>query len=629
MAVIPNTRGNPQASDIAVQSALPLTGTASREDLQSVLTSHDSDIAKLYEDRNIVLTDGGLVTFTGTAVQFTQNLLLEVNSKIAGGSPVVINLGSSTWSFSANGRMAYAVIDRVAGTATVTTDSATLPTVASPNKEVFLLAKRSDSADGLQRVYFRNGSAFDVGQTARIGSAGSGSGSGNEILETVKNAFVDSLFDLAKANVFSTDTTTNVDGSSTGSYSLVTKTFNLPTIGNTLVTANLLDSVEFANLDALAELELMVFWTQGSIDPSATYQISRNGGNEYQTVSMTRIGSTEAFRGYKVFADESVNQTLTSVVGGAASDALNGTTQQQLGQSFTLAAKTLLKSLTLNVASISGTPSGNLYVSIVNNNAGVPSLVASDVLCESNAISAAGIGTGTLTVNIPDIYLLAGTYHIVIRSDAAYKTAGNFISFGRNAASSGANKYNGTSYSSSTGGYINSTVGITLDLRLKITSATTSVKLDAFAVFYDKSVAKPANSVLPREVVTFSGSANTSTFTLTRFVPNPELLKVYDVTSGQVYSYGAFSLNGMQVVFSAGQFNAPGQTLTLVFDQTTGGAFDNSDLNALSLATNHLGDPTNTVDRSIAGRGIYLRRPDGTLREICIDNNDNITIYSV
>ncbi len=71
------------------------------------------------------------------------------------------------------------------------------------------------------------------------------------------------------------------------------------------------------------------------------------------------------------------------------------------------------------------------------------------------------------------------------------------------------------------------------------------------------------------------------------------------------------------------------KTQTLIFDQIRGGAFDNSDTNAALLATNHLGSTDGSIDRSSAGRGLFLRRPDGTLREITIDDNDNIAIYSV
>ena len=40
-----------------------------------------------------------------------------------------------------------------------------------------------------------------------------------------------------------------------------------------------------------------------------------------------------------------------------------------------------------------------------------------------------------------------------------------------------------------------------------------------------------------------------------------------------------------------------------------------------------MGSTDPTIDRSSPGKGIYLRRPDGTLREITIDNNDDIALY--
>lgn len=183
MAVISNTRGNPQASDVAVQTATPMIGGASREDAQTVISAVDGELAKLFEDRNISLAQGGLITFTGTALNFTEALELHINSRVAGGAPQVISLAATSRTLSASGRMLYAVIDRGAGTATVTADATTLPAVVAANQEVVLIAKRLDAGDGTQRCYFRQGSTYNAGQTARLGSAGGGSGSGelNEI----------------------------------------------------------------------------------------------------------------------------------------------------------------------------------------------------------------------------------------------------------------------------------------------------------------------------------------------------------------------------------------------------------------------------------------------------------------
>lgn len=171
MSVIPTTRGNPQASDVATESALPLVGTASREDLQTVLNTVDADLAKCVEDRNLLLTKGGTITFpaAGTTVTFSEALKLEINSQIAGGSPTVVDLGSTTRTLSADGRMVYAVVNRTAGTAVVTDDSATLPSVVNANIEVVLIAKRRDDTGGTKRVYFRNGLTLSAGQSGVIG----------------------------------------------------------------------------------------------------------------------------------------------------------------------------------------------------------------------------------------------------------------------------------------------------------------------------------------------------------------------------------------------------------------------------------------------------------------------------
>lgn len=182
MPTIPSNRTAPLASDIAVQDALPLLGTSSREELKQVLTNTDADLAKLFEDRNILLVDGGLITYSGTTVSFSEALKLHVNSKIAGGSPTIIDLGSTTRTISASGRMIYAVIDRSLGTATITDDASTLPSVVAANLEVFLIAKRVDAADTTKRLYFRNGTTLNEGQTARLGFGGDlGSGTSSAV----------------------------------------------------------------------------------------------------------------------------------------------------------------------------------------------------------------------------------------------------------------------------------------------------------------------------------------------------------------------------------------------------------------------------------------------------------------
>jgi len=173
MAQIPTTRGNPQASEIAVQDALPLVGSSSREDGQTVLDTVDADIARLYEDKNWILHGGGIITFTGTQVQFSENLYLELSSDTTGSSPVIINLTTTTRSLPSDGTLFYVVIDRSTGTVSSSSAGGTsFPKVEAANKEAVLICKRRDDPSGLKRLYWRNGMAMDAGQSLRLGAAG-------------------------------------------------------------------------------------------------------------------------------------------------------------------------------------------------------------------------------------------------------------------------------------------------------------------------------------------------------------------------------------------------------------------------------------------------------------------------
>jgi hypothetical protein len=158
----------------------------------------------------------------------------------------------------------------------------------------------------------------------------------------------------------------------------------------------------------------------------------------------------------------------------------------------------------------------------------------------------------------------------------------------------------------------------------------TETRLKGYGVLYGRQQ-QVTTGIKNREVQTFDGTVNNyNEFTLSNFLPDPDLLKVYHVETGQVYvkNTNSFYLDGHKVVFPANTFNGLA-TVTLVFDQPEGAAFDNSEQNAALLAANFLGSTNAAIDRSQAGRGIFIRRPDGTLRELTIDNSDQIAIYSV
>ena len=174
--------GAPTAPDIrqsVYRAVLNMAGTAANATVDSILSAMDGNDARLFENNNVLLTDGGLITWTGTQVLFTENLNLVINSHVSGASPTIISLGSSTQTL-ANGSMLIATVNRSGGSAVMSVVT-TMPAVSNANEDVWLIAKRIDAGDGTQRIYFRNGMALNAGQTARLGASGSGSGSGSGI----------------------------------------------------------------------------------------------------------------------------------------------------------------------------------------------------------------------------------------------------------------------------------------------------------------------------------------------------------------------------------------------------------------------------------------------------------------
>lgn len=152
----------PRSSQIKNIAATSMIGSASLDTLDTIFPKIDAELSKLFEDRNFILADGGTIAVNAgaTSVTFTASLKLHVNSLVAGGAPKIIDLASTTRAFTADGNMLYAVINRTAGTATVTADSSTLPSVVFSNQEVVLIAKRIGTV-----IYFRNGVTIPASAT--------------------------------------------------------------------------------------------------------------------------------------------------------------------------------------------------------------------------------------------------------------------------------------------------------------------------------------------------------------------------------------------------------------------------------------------------------------------------------
>jgi hypothetical protein len=325
---------------------------------------------------------------------------------------------------------------------------------------------------------------------------------------------------------------------------------------------------------------------------------------------------------------------------------LNITNEQELSQAFTLSDATVIKRVRLETNRTATIPDGGFYVAIIRDAAvpGTPSLSGEDKIAESEYFPMSNVpnGNGQTVVDIPSTPLPAGTYHIVLRTDAAYKadfsTGTRALSWradGATYTTQGKRRAAGAWNALATPMEFSYDVyGRELDLRVRITgsqSALTNRLLDGYGLFYDREVIGVSNGVKHLQVEQFKAVAdNFNEFELT-WAPDPDTVEVIYVEAGQIFVWRNFQIDGKKIVFPQNFFYNSGveADVTLVIRQFAGNSFDNSDQNASLLAANHLGSTDPSISRAQPGRGIILERPDGTIRELTIDDDDNVAIFSV
>jgi hypothetical protein len=482
---------------------------------------------------------------------------------------------------------------------------------------------------GLFKTAGSTTSVIENAKVFRFGSgAGGGAGTGDatSFVTDMKVRLLSSFYESVTPVEFATDEETLTD-SATATYDLVDSIYSFTAASQNIISKQMFNDEFLANSDDSLQVELHAEWFDSATrDDSAVYEASLNGVN-YEPITMTRQGLSQKFTGSKLLAVPA-NATVSTQATTDTVTELDATTIQSFSAPVVLATKNAVRQLAIEINKL-GSPTGSYTVSICKDSAGVPG----DVLYSTIAlVSTLSAGTNVITLSNFRSVLAIGTYHIRIETDATYKSG---FSAGVNSirlnTNTGGNDivFNGATWSVGTTDLKYTLSGHGYDLRVKVTSSASGKKLKAFGIFYDEKTGDVVTGIQALQKFTFSGDLNTTSFLITQFLPNPDHMKVYDITTGQTYRYPAFDISGHTITFATNTFLSPGATIQLIFDQSQGNGFDNSDANANLLASNHLGSSDGTLDKSIAGRGIFLRRPDGTLREITIDDNDNIVIYSV
>lgn len=474
---------------------------------------------------------------------------------------------------------------------------------------------------------FNNAGNIEVSDVFRfgIGTGSGGEGDANELLERIKEKFADSSYEFVTPVIFAQSEEDLVDTlNSTGSYSPANKTYDLDP-SEVLTTVQLFDDEYLALEKDLDRVEIIAFWKPDAVDEDAVYEVTRDGLN-YQTVEMERVGNTDTYRGTHFFDEEAdvIIVNGSDGTGGSSSEVLNNTTIQSIAQPFSILTPTkVIEAVNLIPFVRIGNPQGSVYFEISRDNGGIPG----EVVATSAFIPASSIPALITEPFFPIGAVLApGNYHFEIKTTQEYKDAFNALTaaitfnqvIGGPLAS--AQIFDGVSYTLLGAALRFRLLGRPLILKARVTAGLTGGEVAGLGVYYGL-VAPVVSGVKSIERFVFSGDDDVTEFTINKFKPNPDFLKVYDVKSGLTYRFGAFSISGNKVVFSPGQFLSPGEQIDLIFDQAMGGGFDNSDDNANLLSENRLGSEDPTLDRSAPGEGILLKSTNGKLVEVSIHWN--------
>ena len=649
------------------RSNLPRLSDSAKPNLKEILPQVNAELTPMFELRESGTPDltvnigAGKITNTDTGLSRTfspiRNLFFDFTSgtvvfPAATGNPIVVTPAPAGVSedlvISAGKYMAALIQINSLGEITVVQGIEANSAVDAVNSVNFPphfktslplgFVVLQDIAGTVQNITNEVITQFEIG-------GGSGGGDANADITRYQQRLELSPFEYANTNVADIDEDDQMDVASTAKHDVASGTFKFDeNTAQVLLSTQQLDSDFLAEESDLETIELYGIWELDDIDTGATYEISRDGGTNFQTISMDRIGNSDSYRGLHNFTDEPSN-AFNQEYAVANADSLKDFDDASIlehSQKFTAANSTVYKDVIVYVDKATASSTGRFYVEIVRDDSGAPSTDINDFVWGSEGQNIDSLATGNNVVSIPAQFAVAaGDYHILIKPDDAYRsgyTANNADKLSlRMDSSSGPTPnlrtWNGTVWSAEitdeTAVY--RLEGRELDVRIKITSAATANDklLSSYGFFYKFEDGVAFASPVFRELFQFDGTTdNDNEFVLTNFMPDSRLLMCFALDYGQVFRYGDFVLDGHKVIFPVDTFNIVG-TVKLEFFQMQAVEGPASNVADALLTANHLGSTDASIDKSVDGQGIFLRRPDGTLREIAIDDDDNIVIYSV
>ena len=488
--------------------------------------------------------------------------------------------------------------------------------------------QRNAADDNIEDITFANITRVPVS-----GGSGGGSGSASDFIQDMKDQLTSSIYNYGTATQFSQEQDAKVDDTSQGTYSFADRGWSLET-GQQFLSINLLTNRFYTQrLKDVSSVDITVRY-KANIDPAATYEISSDGGANWETVDIGRIGESDTFVKSNFTFDDS-GYTFATIVEFALSEAdgvveLNDGSTQLYGQEFTTPADDYWVARNIEVyLNKIGSPEGYFFTKIVADDAGNPSLIGSDVLYISPARNIADFANGdsTLSEIIPFGLLKPNTkYHILFETDTVYKASFDAGVDALNVRVDSSSPlipdikaYDESTFSAVSGSAaVYKVEGRELDLRLRITASQDTL-LDGYGVLYDPNVTSARTQNYPTQLFYLNGDDNVLTLAITEFNLNVDTLVLSDINTGQAWVWPAFGLSGNNLIFPSGAFEKPGEQVILKASLFGGGSFANDDNINTQLAENYVWSGNPSQDKSLPGRGPTYRTESNDLIEVGFD----------
>jgi hypothetical protein len=357
-------------------------------------------------DRSAYLRSDNAVIWTGSALSFTSDIILERIHTASGTVGQHTILVASSPITLLNGESAWVLIDRTTTSETLTVNRSSVtpvPAHSAQNKDVIVLFRRVDvSGLGYLHVPLHK-QVVEPGQTVRLGASGSGSGSssapsGSDLTSlNYRASVIDDLSDIDAVNTSAGFTDTSQFSSLHKSYALSYDASKTVTGQGTAIFVSATPAFTVKAGDVIAigtEVRRITVASTPSVTTLST--ISATG-------SETRIGSTGS--GLR----EAVSTPFTVPAGGLK-----------------------ISSVGMYLKKYGGV-TGMVNYKIRKDSAGRPSNAALDLMWTGADIDSSTLaGAQTLVTQTPNVILPAGNYHFLIEAGTAY--AANVAVGGTNVA---------------------------------------------------------------------------------------------------------------------------------------------------------------------------------------------------